>query len=965
MKDDFYHADDIVLHAASKDFPTPRKHTRNKKTNNLSLEIDSSVDAATVPTDELSITSDNNDVVKVLKLVSSEFSETPHFTQKPIKTYANRRKTFETYEYDFPKYPEELECTFNNSNSDSEDGSFSPKAERPNRSPRKSRTTEKSPIRKKKTDKSDESDVKNSPKTKRQPLRIKETKRTTEKSPTQRKRGRKTGLSVKNKLSDSSKMESTPSPPENSDKTTENTDNLPKIKSPKKTRIKILENKIICNARIPNSVNNGDNNKPLISHLLNNTTEHVGEIVSQTETGNLMEDNSSFSKISDSQLDITEEICTTEEVLSSDIIINTDKSEDILDKLENPETCGVSKTELISIMENPPLLTCELSDMPKLIMEDDGSPPKLEMEEYLNTENSSEGSEKLDDLHLEVSDEELDDILLEKLPNETTESVEIQNIIETETTEDVEVQNIIEKLPNESTEDAEVENIIEKLPNETTEDVEVQNIIEKSPLKAMMDYDSDASDSSIESPMFEKHISVESPIFIRETKHSLAQKIIDFQMDISEKDLAMFENPKGHVNSPITLKDLRTEIQKLMSDQKNTEAEKHSGSADFNFAKPKALTKFKSEIAKSPEAKTGLEDQEPLPTDKVAVCASETNEKLIPEIDTDVIEPESDDFIGFDDALVVSDKLDKKRDSSSSPEEFDHLPLYIPPKKNILRDKKPESVTATENIISNASNNNMLKGIDSDTDIVSKERSPEVAKLKIPERTSVRPRRMKLRDSDSKTVKYRSSPKAQDLHKKVLLQNEEAKFETVTKISDNVLTDSPDKNVVIERISLKKKKHMISLSLSAVKPEKHTETSVKKFTPKKLSNKRKTLKKQPDTEAEIPVPSEAQILHDVKVGSVMWGRVGGFPYWPCIIACEPGTEFHTRMTVGLRQKLLYHVHFFGDNGRRSWINVTHMFPFKTKNDLEEKLERLKATKALVRQSVSLFLLVLLSRIGKY
>ncbi|GLV35862.1 Nuclear receptor binding SET domain protein [Carabus blaptoides fortunei] len=71
------------------------------------------------------------------------------------------------------------------------------------------------------------------------------------------------------------------------------------------------------------------------------------------------------------------------------------------------------------------------------------------------------------------------------------------------------------------------------------------------------------------------------------------------------------------------------------------------------------------------------------------------------------------------------------------------------------------------------------------------------------------------------------------------------------------------------------------------------------------------------------------------VGALAWSRVGTYPFWPSLVTNEPGLDRHYKLTmVGRKQIKCYHVNFFGDNGRRSWVLATHIFPFQKRSDLE-------------------------------
>ncbi|GLH06500.1 Probable histone-lysine N-methyltransferase Mes-4 [Gryllus bimaculatus] len=78
-------------------------------------------------------------------------------------------------------------------------------------------------------------------------------------------------------------------------------------------------------------------------------------------------------------------------------------------------------------------------------------------------------------------------------------------------------------------------------------------------------------------------------------------------------------------------------------------------------------------------------------------------------------------------------------------------------------------------------------------------------------------------------------------------------------------------------------------------------------------------------------------------GDLAWARVGGHPFWPCMIAVDPHSAVYTkikRVGRGLSsvQRSL-HVQFFGDNGRHSWVTTNCVIKFEGKNGLQSFAEK--------------------------
>lgn len=106
-----------------------------------------------------------------------------------------------------------------------------------------------------------------------------------------------------------------------------------------------------------------------------------------------------------------------------------------------------------------------------------------------------------------------------------------------------------------------------------------------------------------------------------------------------------------------------------------------------------------------------------------------------------------------------------------------------------------------------------------------------------------------------------------------------------------------------------------------------------------------------------------------KLGTLAWARVGGHPYWPCLVTKEPESNIFKKesknfiviklltnyyvwkgvilitfsfsvIKIGL-PKTVYHVRFFGDKGKRAWIMEPKMMQYNNKDDVELLLQKAK------------------------
>lgn len=81
--------------------------------------------------------------------------------------------------------------------------------------------------------------------------------------------------------------------------------------------------------------------------------------------------------------------------------------------------------------------------------------------------------------------------------------------------------------------------------------------------------------------------------------------------------------------------------------------------------------------------------------------------------------------------------------------------------------------------------------------------------------------------------------------------------------------------------------------------------------------------------------AEEEITTEFQPGDLVWGRLGHHPFWPCIIINDPVDSIYFK-TDG-RGRLSYHVLFYGDNGKRSWVTSTMVLRFIGLTDFEMRV----------------------------
>lgn len=60
-----------------------------------------------------------------------------------------------------------------------------------------------------------------------------------------------------------------------------------------------------------------------------------------------------------------------------------------------------------------------------------------------------------------------------------------------------------------------------------------------------------------------------------------------------------------------------------------------------------------------------------------------------------------------------------------------------------------------------------------------------------------------------------------------------------------------------------------------------------------------------------------QVSHDIKfqVGDLVWSKVGTYPWWPCMVSCDPQLDVHTKINTR------------GKGGRSPPESVRHLWLF--------------------------------------
>ncbi|XP_068005681.1 histone-lysine N-methyltransferase NSD2 isoform X1 [Melanerpes formicivorus] len=98
------------------------------------------------------------------------------------------------------------------------------------------------------------------------------------------------------------------------------------------------------------------------------------------------------------------------------------------------------------------------------------------------------------------------------------------------------------------------------------------------------------------------------------------------------------------------------------------------------------------------------------------------------------------------------------------------------------------------------------------------------------------------------------------------------------------------------------------------------------------------------TEKKVPAkrdPTQSTVKEDkvhllkYNIGDLVWSKVSGFPWWPCMVSADPVLHSYTKLKGQRKNFRQYHVQFFGDAPERAWIFEKSLVPFKEKDQFEQ------------------------------
>ncbi|CAM4663654.1 histone-lysine N-methyltransferase NSD2 isoform X1 [Lepidochelys kempii] len=108
-------------------------------------------------------------------------------------------------------------------------------------------------------------------------------------------------------------------------------------------------------------------------------------------------------------------------------------------------------------------------------------------------------------------------------------------------------------------------------------------------------------------------------------------------------------------------------------------------------------------------------------------------------------------------------------------------------------------------------------------------------------------------------------------------------------------------------------------------------------------------KKTPAKKDSTPSTVKEDKVHVLKynIGDLVWSKVSGYPWWPCMVSADPVLHSHTKLKGQKKSFRQYHVQFFGDAPERAWIFEKSLVSFKGEEQFEQLCQE-SAKQALIK-----------------
>ncbi|XP_061047804.1 histone-lysine N-methyltransferase NSD2 isoform X4 [Eubalaena glacialis] len=94
-------------------------------------------------------------------------------------------------------------------------------------------------------------------------------------------------------------------------------------------------------------------------------------------------------------------------------------------------------------------------------------------------------------------------------------------------------------------------------------------------------------------------------------------------------------------------------------------------------------------------------------------------------------------------------------------------------------------------------------------------------------------------------------------------------------------------------------------------------------------------KKIPAKKESCPNSRDKDQLLKYNVGDLVWSKVSGYPWWPCMVSDDPLLHSYTKLKGQKKSARQYHVQFFGDAPERAWIFEKSLVAFEGEGQFEK------------------------------
>lgn len=103
--------------------------------------------------------------------------------------------------------------------------------------------------------------------------------------------------------------------------------------------------------------------------------------------------------------------------------------------------------------------------------------------------------------------------------------------------------------------------------------------------------------------------------------------------------------------------------------------------------------------------------------------------------------------------------------------------------------------------------------------------------------------------------------------------------------------------------------------------------------------------RSPDSKDSANGSSIDTEIISVKSGELYWAQIGSYPYWPCMISPDPDKKTVSyKDNFATKSHVSYHVRFFADNGRRSWVKEDRLLPYHGREPFVQRFSKITPKK---------------------